>query len=104
MTQSKWKRIIAGVMAAAALGLVILGVLNLPKQQGDQGKALLQLLRIRTLLNATGTQVVESYVDVAKAEARAAVKKAGGGMAALREAVAKAEEDARSKYANASAD
>lgn len=104
MTQSKWKRIIAGVMAAAALGLLILGVLNLPKQQGDQGKALLQSLRIRTLLNATGTQVVESYVDVAKAEARAAVKKAGGGMAALREAVAKAEEDARSKYANASAD
>jgi len=104
MTQSKWKRIIAGVMAAAALGLLILGVLNLPKQQGDQGKALLQSLRIRTLLNATGTQVVESYVNVAKAEARAAVKKAGGGMAALREAVAKAEEDARSKYANASAD
>ena len=56
---------------------------------------------MRTLLNATGDGVVESYVNIAKKEAQAKAKADGAGMAAIREAVKKAEEDTRAKYENA---
>ena len=57
-------------------------------------------MRIQTLLNATGDSVVESYVAIAKQEAQAAAKASGGGMAAIREAVEKAETETREKYEN----
>ena len=104
MTERKWKRVLAGLLALAAVVMLALGGINLPRQRSDAGEALLQTLRIRTLLNATGGQVVESYVAIAKAEARDAAKAAGGGMAALRDAVAKAEAEARAKYSNVSTD
>lgn len=104
MTERKWKRVLAGLLALAAVVMLALGSINLPRQRSDAGEALLQTLRIRTLLNATGGQVVESYVAIAKAEARDAAKAAGGGMAALRDAVAKAEAEARAKYSNVSTD
>ena len=57
-------------------------------------------MRIQTLLSATGDSVVESYVAIAKQEAQAAAKASGGGMAAIREAVEKAETETRAKYEN----
>jgi len=48
--------------------------------------------------------VVESYVAIAKKEATAQAKAAGGGMSAIREAVAKAEEETRAKYSNTETD
>ena len=44
--------------------------------------------------------MVESYVAIAKQEAQAAAKASGGGMAAIREAVEKAETETREKYEN----
>lgn len=104
MTQSKVKRIIAMVLAVAAIALFAVGGLNLPKRGAQAGLDVLNALRIRTLLNATGEGVVESYVAIAKKEATDAAKKAGGGMSAIREAVAKAEEETRARYSNSTTD
>ena len=104
MTQSKVKRIIALVLAVAGIVAAVLGVVNLPRRDNTQGVQVLEALRIRTLLNATGEGVVDSYVAIAKKEATAAAKAAGGGMSAIRDAVAKAEEETRAKYSNTSTD
>lgn len=104
MTQSKVKRIIALVLVVAGVAAAVLGAVNLPKRDNAQGVQVLETLRIRTLLNATGEGVVESYVAIAKKEATAAAKEAGGGMSAIRDAVAKAEEETRAKYSNTSTD
>lgn len=104
MTQSKVKRIIALVLAVAGIVAAVLGTVNLPRRDNAQGVQVLETLRIRTLLNATGEGVVESYVAIAKKEATAAAKAAGGGMSAIRDAVAKAEEETRAKYSNTSTD
>lgn len=98
MTKSKIRKIVSILFVALGLVCLVLGFVNLPKQNGAAGQAILEDLRIRTLLNATGDSVVESYVSIAKAEAQAAAKESGGGMAAIREAVAKAEEETRAKY------
>ncbi len=104
MTQSKIKRIVAIVLAALSVALLVLGVVNLPKRDAAQGQQILSALRIRTLLNATGEGVVDSYVAIAKKEATAQAKAAGGGMSAIREAVAKAEEETRAKYSSTETD
>lgn len=104
MTQSKVKRIIALVLAVAGVVAAVLGVVNLPGRDKQQGVQVLDTLRIRTLLNATGEGVVESYVAIAKKAATAAAKEAGGGMSAIRDAVAKAEEETRARYSNTSTD
>ncbi|MDO4741416.1 MAG: hypothetical protein Q4A66_12170, partial [Eubacteriales bacterium] len=104
MTQSKTKRIIAILLAVIAVVLIVTGAINLPNRSGEAGSKNLRALRIRTILNATGEGVVESYVAIAKKEATAAAKAAGGGMSAIRDAVAKAEEETRAKYSNTSVD
>ena len=104
MTQSKTKRIIALVLAVMAVVLLVLGAVNLPKREAQVGQDILEKLRIRTLLDATGEGVVESSVAIAKNEATAAAKAAGGGMSAIREAVAKAEEETRAMYSSTSTD
>ena len=104
MTQSKTKRIIAIILCVAAVALIALGAVNLPKRDNAAGQEILNTLRIRTLLNATGEGVVESYVAIAKKEATAQAKAAGGGMSAIREAVAKAEEETRAKYSSTETD
>ena len=104
MTQSKTKRIIAIILCVAAIAMIAVGAVNLPNRTNEKGEAILNTLRTRTLLNATGEGVVESYVAIAKKEATAAAKAAGGGMSAIREAVAKAEEETRAKYSNTETD
>lgn len=104
MTQSKMKRLIAIILCVVAVALIVLGTINLPKREAAAGQEILNTLRIRTLLNATGEGVVESYVAIAKKEATAEAKAAGGGMSAIREAVAKAEEETRAKYSNTETD
>jgi hypothetical protein len=104
MTQSKTKRLIAIILSVLAVALIVLGFVNMPKRDSADGQAILETLRIRTLLNATGEGVVESYVAIAKKEATKAAKAAGGGMAAIREAVAKAEEETRAKYSSEATD
>ena len=101
MTKSKTRKIIAAALCLACVVLLVLGAVNLPKKKNASGAAVLGNLRVRTLLNATGDGVVESYVNIAKKEAQAKAKAEGAGMAAIREAVKKAEEDTRAKYENA---
>lgn len=100
MTKNKIQRLLAILCAAAAAFCMALGFINMPKQNGTAGQEILRTMRIQTLLNATGDSVVESYVAIAKQEAQAAAKASGGGMAAIREAVEKAETETREKYEN----
>jgi len=100
MTKNKIQRLLAILCAAAAAFCMVLGFINMPKQNGTAGQEILRTMRIQTLLNATGDSVVESYVAIAKQEAQAAAKTSGGGMAAIREAVEKAETETREKYEN----
>lgn len=100
MTKNKIQRLLAILCAAAAAFCMVLGFMNMPKQNGAAGQEILRTMRIQTLLNATGDSVVESYVAIAKQEAQAAAKASGGGMAAIREAVEKAETETREKYEN----
>ena len=100
MTKNKIQRLLAILCAAAAAFCMVLGFINMPKQNGTAGQEILRTMRIQTLLNATGDRVVESYVAIAKQEAQAAAKASGGGMAAIREAVEKAETETREKYEN----
>jgi len=104
MTKSVAKRIIAIVLAVLSVVMIALGAVNMPKRDNEVGQEILKDLRIRTLLDATGAGVVESYVAIAKKEATAAAKAAGGGMSAIRDAVAKAEEETRAKYSNTETD
>ncbi len=104
MTKSVLRRVIAIVLCVAAVVLIVLGAVNMPKRESEDGQQILKSLRTRTLLNATGEGVVESYVAVAKKEAQAAAKAAGGGMSAIREAIAKAEEETRAKYSSNATD
>lgn len=99
MTKNKIQRLLA-ILCAAAAFCMVLGFINMPKQNGTAGQEILRTMRIQTLLNATGDSVVESYVAIAKQEAQAAAKASGGGMAAIREAVEKAETETREKYEN----
>ena len=101
MTTNKTRRMIAALLCLACVVLLVLGAVNLPKKKSASGDAILGDLRVRTLLNATGDGVVESYVNIAKKEAQAKAKAEGGGMSAIRDAVKKAEEDTRAKYENA---
>lgn len=100
MTKNKIQRLLAILCAAAAAFCMVLGFINMPKQNGTAGQEILRTMRIQTLLNATGDSVVESYVAIAKQETQAAAKASGGGMAAIREAVEKAETETREKYEN----
>ena len=100
MTKNKIQRLLAILCAAAAAFCMVLGFINMPKQNGAAGQEILRTMRIQTLLSATGDSVVESYVAIAKQEAQAAAKASGGGMAAIREAVEKAETETREKYEN----
>ena len=100
MTTSKLRRAIAAVLCLACLALLVVGGINLPKKEKDAGQVVLNDLRTQSLLNATGEGVVESYVNIAKKEAQEKAKAEKAGMAAIREAVAKAEEETRAKYEN----
>lgn len=100
MTKSKLRRAIAAVLCLACVVLIVIGSINLPKKNNDAGQTILNGLRTRTLLNITGDGVVESYVNIAKKQAQEKAKAENAGMAAIREAVAKAEEDTRAKYEN----
>ncbi len=101
MTKNKVRRAIAAVLCLACVALVILGGVNLPKKHKDAGLDILSDLRARSLMNAAGDGIVESYVAIAKKQAQQDAKAAGGGMSEIRAAVAEAEERVRAEYENA---
>ena len=101
MTTNKVRRAIAAALCLACLVLAVIGGINLPKKDENVGQSILNELRTQSLLNATGEGVVETYVNIAKKEAQEKAKAEKAGMAAIREAVAKAEEETRAKYEGA---
>ena len=101
MTKNKFRRAIAAGLCLACLILIVIGCVNQPKKDKDIGQNILNEVRTQSLLNATGEGVVETYVNIAKKQAQDKAKAEKAGMAAIREAVAKAEEETRAKYANA---
>lgn len=94
------KSVVSVVIFVLAVVLIIGGAVGMTQRGGAAGTAYLAEMRDRAVLVATGEGAVESYVKIAGDKARAEAKAAGGGMSAIREAVAKAEEEAR---ANSSA-
>ena len=101
MTKNKVRRAIAAVLCLACVALVILGGINLPKKKTDAGLSILNDLRAKSLMNAAGDGIVESYVAIAKKQAQQDTKAAGGGMSEIRTAVAEAEARVRAEYENA---
>ena len=101
MTKNKLRRIIAAVLCLACLVLAVIGGMNLPRKNKDGGQSILNDLRARSLMNAAGDGIVESYVALAKKQAQADAKAAGGGMSEIRTAVAEAEARVRAEYENA---
>ena len=103
MTTNKLRRAIAAALCLACLVLAAIDGINQPKKDKPEAQAILNELRVKSLLNATGEGVVESYVNIAKKEAQEKAKAEKASMAQIREAVAKAEEDTRAKYENSEA-
>ena len=101
MTKNKVRRAIAAVLCLACVALVILGGINLPKKKTDAGLSILNDQRAKSLMNAAGDGIVESYVAIAKKQAQQDAKAAGGGMSEIRTAVAEAEARVRAEYENA---
>ena len=101
MTKNKLKRTIAAGLCLACLVLAVIGGMNLPRKDKDAGQSILNDLRARSLMNAAGDGIVESYVALAKKQAQADAKAAGGGMSEIRTAVAEAEARVRAEYENA---
>lgn len=89
------KVIASAAILVLALVLIVMGAVGMSQRSGANGTAYLAAMRDRAVLVATGEGAVESYVKIAGDKARAEAKAAGGGMSAIREAVAKAEEEAR---------
>lgn len=95
MGKSKAQRIVSIAVLILAVAVIVMGVVGVNMRSGASGQRHLRDMRNRAVLVATGEGAVESYVAIAKDRAMQEAKAAGGGMAEIREAVAKAEEEAR---------
>ena len=89
------KIIASAAILILALVMIVMGIAGMNMRGNASGTEYLSAMRDRAVLVATGEGAVESYVKIAGDKARAEAKAAGGGMSAIREAVAKAEEEAR---------
>ena len=96
MGKGKLQEIVSIAVLALAVALIVTGIVGVNMRAGASGQQYLKDMRNRAVLVATGEGAVESYVAIAKDRAMQEVKAAGGGMSAIRDAVAKAEEEARS--------
>ena len=77
MTRRISQRIISVVLIILAIALIVTGLFGVNKRSSAQGQGILNEMRTRSLLSATGEGVVESYVEIAKDEARAKAKAEG---------------------------
>ncbi len=100
MAKNSVRRIVAIVLCLVAVALIVTGIYGANLSRGERAEDVLTVMRTRSLLAASGEGAVESFVNAAKKQAAADAKAAGKSLAELREASAKAEEEAR---ANSSA-
>ena len=99
MTKSKLKISIAILLAVLAVVSAVVGFVNLPKRTSEIGEDIISDLRIKTIINATtGDGLIETYIELAKEEARVKAKEAKLKMAEQRKVIAEAEEATRAKY------
>ncbi len=97
MTKNRVQRFVSYFIFLLAAVMIVVGILGMGWRGSVGGQANLKTMQVRAVLNAAGEGAIESYVDLAKAEATKKVKAEGGGMAAIRDAVAKAEEETRAQ-------
>lgn len=81
------------VILAIVSGAV--GMYGLSSRTSEKGSTILSDMRLQAILDTAGTGAIDAYVDAQKAAATAKVREEGGGMAEIREATAKVEEEAR---------
>ena len=86
---------VAIVVLAAVVGAV--GLYGLSARSSQSGVALLEDMRLQAILNTAGAGAVDAYVAAEKAAATQRVRAEGGGMKEVREASAKAAEEALAK-------
>ena len=98
------RRIVSGVIFALAVAMIAVSVYGVKLHGSGEGTAILTDMRARAVLATTGEGAVEAYVEAAKDVARTKVKAEGGGISAIRDAVAKAEEQARADSKNSLVD
>lgn len=81
------------VILAIVSGAV--GMYGLSSRTSEKGSTILSDMCLQAILDTAGTGAIDAYVDAQKAAATAKVREEGGGMAEIREATAKVEEEAR---------
>ncbi len=104
MGKKSAKILTSAVIFIMAVVLIVMGAVGMLNRGKASGTEYLKDMRTRAVLVATGEGAIESYVEIAKAEAMKEAKAAGGGMSAIRDAVAKAEEEARANSSSSMLD
>ena len=99
MTKKLFKKIIAVLLVVLAVASAALGCINLPKRESELGEDIISDMRVLTIINATtGDGLIETYIELAKEEARVSAKEQKLGMSKQRALIAEAEAAARAKY------
>lgn len=91
---TKAQAIASAIIALLAVVMGCVGLFGLSSRSAQSGLQLLEDMRLQAILNTAGSGAVDAYVAAEKAAATARVREEGGGMSAVREASAKAEEEA----------
>lgn len=91
----KSQKIACALIILAAIICGCVGMYGLSSRSSEKGKTLISEMRLQAILDTAGTGAIDAYVEAAKTEATAKVREEGGGMEEIREATAKAEEEAR---------
>lgn len=101
----RWpQKLTAILLFVVAAALIVTGTLGMSRRASLQGQALLNGMRVRSLLTATGSGVVESYANIAKKEANAKATEQGVKIAERRKLVDQAVEEARAKHSSIDVD
>ena len=90
----KSQLIACALLIVAALVIGCVGMFGMSSRTSEKGNEILSSMRLQAILDTAGTGAVDAYVAAAKAEATAKTREEGGGMAEIRTATAKAEEEA----------
>ena len=99
MTKSILKKIVAIILALLAVLSAVVGCIYLPKRSSEIGDDIISDMRILTIINATtGDGLIETYIALAKEEARLQAEAEKMGMSKRRTFIAEAEAATRAKY------